>query len=148
MSQLTPGSRGVGGDVRCLIDHLPIGVVDALDEIRLVAHPVIWEHGVSGCQVPELALESAEVNGRHLGDVRDAGLARQLPYGIHPRQVAHSRAHRVARLNQAFLGAQGSLVQPVGIGRIPGTRSVDFAGAEGRIINSGSRQKTTLKAAA
>ena len=83
--------------MRCAIDGLVLLVVDAFDDVCLLARPGIRKNRVSGSQIFQVRLERTDVNRRPMRNIlRKAQCISDILHRVEPGELADAHAHGVA----------------------------------------------------
>src|SRR4051812_46708055 len=125
------------------VDRNMIGIVDALDDVRLLPNPGVWKNGVSSREIFQIALERTDVNRGTVWNVlRQPEVKRELLDVIQMRELAHAHTHGVARMNEPVGSGTDAVVFVIGISGRPISRARDFAGLDWIVADRCARKNS------
>ena|SRR6266516_5423282 len=93
-------------------------VVDALDDVSLLAHTLIWENSVSRSKVSQVGFERTDVSRgtgwNILAEIeRDGDLLHRVESG----ELTDAHTHGVARMDETVRAWQDAAISSIRIGR-------------------------------
>ena len=139
-----PGRTGVDrlrSDMRRKINRFVLLIVDALDDVCLLAHSGVGKHSVSGSQIFQIALERTDVAGGPMRNIlSNAKIVRDFLHRIKSGELPNAHAHRVARMNETVGARHDPAIRAVGICRRPISGAVDFTGLNRTVADRCPRQ--------
>src|SRR6266480_280672 len=117
-------------------------IIDALDEVSLLAHSSVGKDGVSGGKIFQIRFERTDVDRwpvrSILGKTKRGG---DFLHSIQSRELTDAHAHCVARMDKAVRARQDAAVGPIGISRGPISGAFDFPALNGTVADGSSRQE-------
>src|SRR6266576_7024015 len=95
-------------------------IVDALDDVCLLAHSGVGKRSVSGSQIFQIALERTDVAGGPVRNVlSNAKIIRDFLYRIESGELANAHAHGIARMDQTIGARHDATISAVGFSGRP-----------------------------
>src|SRR4029453_5438317 len=144
-----PSRTGVDrlrSDMRREINRFVLLIVDALDDVCLLAHSGVGKNSVSRSQIPQIALERTNVAGGPVRNVlSNAKIVRNFLHRTEPCELTNAYAHGVAGMNETVGARHGPSVRAVRICRRPITGTVDFARLNGTVADRRPRQQAVAE---
>ena len=129
--------------MRRAINRIVLLIVDALDDVSLLAHAGVRKNGIGGGKILQVGFERADVNGGAARNIfAEVERGRDFLHGIEAGELADAHAHGVARMNQAIGARLNAAVSAVGISRRPISRAFDFARLNRAIADGRAGQKS------
>ena len=129
-------------DVRGAINWFVLLIVDALDDVSLLAHSGIGKNRVSGSQIFQVRLERTDVDGGTVRNIlSNAEVVRDFLHRIEPGELSDAHAHGVARMNETIGARLDAAIGAVGICGRPISRAFDFTGLNRTIADRRTRQQ-------
>jgi hypothetical protein len=104
--------------VRGEVNRFVLLVVDALDDVSLLAHASVWKDGVSRSKVPQVGFERTDV-GRRAGwnILTEIECGGDLLHRVGSGELTDPHTHGVARMDEAVRAGQDAAILSVRIGR-------------------------------
>src|SRR4029453_5251300 len=129
--------------MRGAVNRFVLLVVDALDDVSLLAHAPIWKDCVSRSKVPQVSFERTDVSRRTgwniLTQIERGG---DLLHRVESCELPNPHTHGVARMDETVRAGQDAAILSIRIGRRPISSAFDFAGLNRAVADRGSRQES------
>src|SRR5438034_3499820 len=128
--------------MRCAKNWFVLLIIDALDEVSLLAHASVGKDGVSGGKIFQIRFERTDVDRwpvrSILGKTERGG---DFLHSIQSRELTDAHAHCVARMDKAVRARQDAAVDSIGISRGPISGAFNFPTLNRAVADSSARQQ-------
>src|SRR6266496_3836516 len=104
--------------MRGKINRFVLLVVDALDDISLLAHASVWKDGVSRSEIPQVSFERTDVSrGTRWNILTEIERGGDLLHRIESGELTNAHTHGVARMDETVRAGQDAAISSIRIGR-------------------------------